>query len=63
MGNQDGKPSDPQRPKDKENPWLGDDELMDKDSLLRNGLAKRCERCGRLTHIQHLRYERCPDCR
>ena len=56
--------NDPPRSTSGEDPWLGDNELMDRYALVLNGLAKKCVKCGRMTHINNLDIECfCPDCR
>lgn len=51
------------RPRDDDNPWLGESEEMDKLALFLTGMAKRCVQCGRATHIRYLdENQRCPDC-
>lgn len=56
--------NDTPRPQNRNEPWLGENELMDRTALILSGSAKKCVACLRLTHISNLDINcLCPDCR
>ena len=45
------------------NPWSRGNEFYDAVCRLLNGMAHRCKFCKRITHIDFLQNDKCPDCR